>query len=703
MTNTRCRFLFAALGLALTPSLGAAEPTRELRYGDPKEMFEGDPVSAALTARGTVVAGSAFEEVVAGSGPVTALALGGDGRLYVGTVDGLFQLQDRELVPIEAGVEGTVTSLLATEEGVLAGFSPKGRVVALAKGQASDSFEVGAEYIWDLAARGDRLWIATGVPGRLLRRHGDEIETVWSSGEAHLRSIAISSEAEWFCTGEKGIVFERRDGRIRALYDSDLEECTGLALGPEGEVFASLVSTKRKPGTAPFVYIPAVGDDEEDVESPFKGSELVRVDPDGSVRLLWRSQREGALDLMVLGSELVMGTATGPGAKGRVYALRFGGGDLRLDGRVDAASVSTLLAETSGAFLLGTAPAGALIRRSAELRDHSVYRSTEQDFQRVGRVGRVWFDAELPAGTRVQVRIRTGNTEEADETWSGWSKPCDRARGCEVDVPRGRYAQFEASLKSKRGRTPELRSMHASVVRLNEPPRLFELFALDAGVALEPLPPNGERDKTITITNGSLEKLRDEDQDDEPVRARQSRVEGYRTLAWNASDTNGDELLFSVEIRGLEGDAPWVELAKELTHPFVSFDTRAFADGSYEARVRADDRPSNGADQNLSSSMISSPFLIDNGAPSIRKLRAKRDGQDLELRCKLSDTESLLVKAEVSIDGGPWLLLEAEDGMIDGREESVRARFPERGDASVVGVRVEDDAGNQSSASVLVD
>ena len=358
MTNTRCRFLFAALGLALPPSLGAAEPTRELRYGDPKEMFEGDPVSAALTARGTVVAGSAFEEVVAGSGPVTALALGGDGRLYVGTVDGLFQLQDRELVPIEAGVEGTVTSLLATEEGVLAGFSPKGRVVALAKGQASDSFEVGAEYIWDLAARGDRLWIATGVPGRLLRRHGDEIETVWSSGEAHLRSIAISSEAEWFCTGEKGIVFERRDGRIRALYDSDLEECTGLALGPEGEVFASLVSTKRKPGTAPFVYIPAVGDDEEDVESPFKGSELVRVDPDGSVRLLWRSQREGALDLMVLGSELVMGTATGPGAKGRVYALRFGGGDLRLDGRVDAASVSTLLAETSGAFSLGDRAGG---------------------------------------------------------------------------------------------------------------------------------------------------------------------------------------------------------------------------------------------------------------------------------------------------------------------------------------------------------
>jgi len=703
MTTARKLLLLAALGLAISPSRSDAEPTRELRYGGPKEMFEGDPVSAALTARGTVVAGSSLEGVVEGSGPVTALARGGDGRLYVGTVDGLFELQDREIVLVDAGVEGTVTSLLATGDGVWAGFSPKGQVVRLSEARVTERFEVGAEYVWDLAERGGDLWIATGVPGRLLRRNGGDPETVWSSGEAHVRAIALGEDGEWFCTGEKGIVLERRDDRIRALYDSALDECTGLALGPEGEVFASLVSAQRKPGTAPFVYIPAVGDDDEKVESPFKGSELVRVDADGGVRLLWRSQREGALDLNVLGEELVMATGTGPGAKGRIYALRFGGEDLRLDGRVDVASVSTLLPSPDGELLVGTAPTGNLLRRSAKLEDRSVYRSTEQDFQRVGRVGRVWFDAALPSGTKVRVRIRTGNTEEADETWSQWSKPCDEPRGCEVEVSRGRYAQFEAELRSKRGQSPELRSMHASVVRLNEPPRMFEVFTLEPGVVVEALPPNGERDKTITISRGSLKKLRDDDDDDEPMRARQSRAEGHRTLAWNAADTNGDELLFSVEIRPTGSSGPWVELAHDLPHPFVSFDTRAFSDGSYVARISADDRPSNAPGRNLAASMVSTPFLIDNGAPSIRKLRAKRKDGDLEVRAQLTDTDSALVKAEISIDGGPWLLLDAEDGMLDGREESVRTRLPGRGEATVIGVRVEDDAGNQSSASVVVD
>ncbi|MEM1025568.1 MAG: hypothetical protein AAGD10_16000 [Myxococcota bacterium] len=701
MSKFQTLFTLAVLAAPIRPV--AAEPTRELRYGGPKEMFEGDPESAALTVRGTVVAASVIERQVEGSSPVTALARGGDGRLYVGTVGGLFEARDGKLRPIDAEVEGSVTSLIRTASGIWAGFSPSGRVVAVAEAKAVESFAVEAEYVWDLAVQGQDLWIATGLPGRLLVRKGDQVETVWKSSEAHLRRVIVGKEAQWFCTGEKGVIMERRSGAVRALFDSGLEECTGLALGPAGEVFASLVSTQRKPGTAPYVYIPAVGDDEEKVESPFKGSELVRIDRDGGVRLLWRSQREGAMDLAVFGEELVMATATGPGAKGRVYAFAFGDEGVRLDGRVEAAAVSALLPRDDGAFLLGTAPGGAVLRRAPELRPRSLYRSTEQDFQRVGRVGRLWFDAALPSGTKVQVRIRTGNTSEADETWSKWSKPCDRPQGCEVDVPEGRYAQFEATLRPKGSLSPELRSMHASVVRLNEAPRIFEVFALQPGVVVEALPPNGERDKTITVSGSSLEKLRQGDDEDEPVRARQSRVEGRRTLAWKAGDTNGDDLLYTVEIRRAGQDGAWVELAEELPHPFFSFDTRAFADGSYEARVHANDRPSNPPSETRSTVHVSSPFLIDNGAPQISKLRARSKQGDLQVEARLRDAESVLAKAEVSIDGGPWLLMSAEDGMIDGNEEQIRVRLPGRGSSSVVALRVEDEAGNQSSASVVVD
>ncbi|MGF1509436.1 MAG: hypothetical protein ACFB9M_08035 [Myxococcota bacterium] len=692
--------LLSAVASFGTPSPSHAEPTRELRLQGPEEIFEGDPVSAGLTATGYVVPGTELEPVLeAVPTGVTRLVRGGDGHLYVGTTEGLFWM-DEKLEPVPE-IEGAVTALTATKNGVLAGASPSGMVVRVEKGSPEQLADLAVEYVWDLTDSEDGVLAATGAPGRVIRIEDDRVEPIYSSQEVHIRALCETGEDIVFVGGELGIVYRWSNGSVRALYDSPLEEGTSVAVSPSGEVLASFVSAKRKAGLPPFAFIPEISNEKDEDKAPFKGSELVAISPSGAVRVLWRSQQEGALSVALHEEEALIATGTAPSKKARLYAVNSDG-EVRLLARVDAPLISDVFIDGARA-LLGTAPMGRVLRRTTKPPKTSIYRSSEQDFQRVGRVGRIWFDADVPRGSSVSLRLRTGNTEEVDDTWTPWSDPCRKTEGCPVRVARGRYAQFEASLSGDKS-PPVVRSLHASVTRLNEAPRLVEVFELDRGIVMERLPVDEDRDKTITLSRSSLDELRPRRQENEGrQRVRQSREPGFQSMAWHATDTNGDDLLFKVEIRPASGDDPWVLLAEELDVPYLSFDGRAFEDGRYVIRVEASDRPSNAPQESLTSTAISEPFLVDNGAPEFVSLKASRRSHDeILIEAKARDSFSPLAHAQVSVDGGPWVMLAAKDGMVDFREETFRETLTGEPLPKVVAVRVIDAAENEATASVRV-
>jgi hypothetical protein len=275
-------------------------------------------------------------------------------------------------------------------------------------------------------------------------------------------------------------------------------------------------------------------------------------------------------------------------------------------------------------------------------------------------------------------------------------------RGGAVDVPRGRYAQFRVRLEAgKKGESPRLRSMHASVRRSNLAPEITEVYPLRPGIYLRPIPSEQETEKTVTLTSGVLGNLRrSEPRDRDRLRVRAGEARGMRTLAWSARDENGDDLLYAAVLE--PAGRPSVPLEDELEVPFVTFDSRAHPDGRYRLLVRASDRPSNAPSEALEDARRSEVFVIDNTPPELRGLRVRRAEGRWVVSARARDAVSRLGAAEVAVDGGPWLSFPARDGLLDDFEEALELPSSRAGGEAptVIRVRVSDELGNRATATV---
>ncbi len=119
-------------------------------------------------------------------------------------------------------------------------------------------------------------------------------------------------------------------------------------------------------------------------------------------------------------------------------------------------------------------------------------------------------------------------------------------------------------------------------------------------------------------------------------------------------------------------------------------------------RITAADAPSNPPDQALKSSRETDPFLIDNTPPVITDLRGTPSGNKVEVRFHAKDPLSVLEKAEYSVNGGDWLIVEPTTRLTDSKDEDYRVLI-DRGQGEVtIAVRVSDEFENQTVAKVAV-
>ncbi len=171
---------------------------------------------------------------------------------------------------------------------------------------------------------------------------------------------------------------------------------------------------------------------------------------------------------------------------------------------------------------------------------------------------------------------------------------------------------------------------------------------------------------------------------------------------WAASDENGDTLAFKAEIRGV-AESEWKLLKDKLRERQVSWDSTAFPDGEYVLRITASDLPDNPPDQALTSTLASDPFVIDNTPPTISGLSAARSGAKLEIRWKAKDHLSILNRAEYSLNGGDWTVVQPAGQLSDSRElDYVLVLDNVSSGEKTIAVRVSDDHDNESVASIVV-
>ncbi|HCA60102.1 MAG TPA: hypothetical protein DEP46_19230 [Blastocatellia bacterium] len=178
---------------------------------------------------------------------------------------------------------------------------------------------------------------------------------------------------------------------------------------------------------------------------------------------------------------------------------------------------------------------------------------------------------------------------------------------------------------------------------------------------------------------------------------------GAASFQWTAEDRNGDTLVYDVYLKEVR-DRDFVKIRSGIAENFVTIDGTSLADGRYLIKVVARDSVQNSASRVLSGERLSEPFDVDNtqprvtvtGQPTIANGRAR-------VIFAAVDGAGYLVKAEASIDGGPWMPVAAEDGLTDGPNERfiVETAVPANGVSSIV-LRVFDSAGNIGNARSLI-
>jgi hypothetical protein len=179
-------------------------------------------------------------------------------------------------------------------------------------------------------------------------------------------------------------------------------------------------------------------------------------------------------------------------------------------------------------------------------------------------------------------------------------------------------------------------------------------------------------------------------------------AKGHAGTRWLARDENGDDLLFKAEIRGAQ-ETEWKLLKDKIKERYVSWDSTAFPDGEYRIRVTASDAPDNPPGHALTQQLTSEPFIIDNTPPQVIGLGATRSGNRLTVRWKARDARSVVDKAEYSLDGGEWLVVEPVGKLSDSMELDYTLSLDAGASAEhTIAVRVTDEFENQSVEKVVV-
>ncbi|MCB9738426.1 MAG: hypothetical protein H6747_04095 [Deltaproteobacteria bacterium] len=168
---------------------------------------------------------------------------------------------------------------------------------------------------------------------------------------------------------------------------------------------------------------------------------------------------------------------------------------------------------------------------------------------------------------------------------------------------------------------------------------------------------------------------------------------------WGARDPDGDKLGYVVTYRR-RGSAQWLMLHDRFyAKTSLGLSPKDMPDGWYEIRVEASDAQSNTPPESHVVARISKPFLVDQGRPTV--VAEVKDGT---LAGVATDASSRIVRVEVSFDGEPTVLCGAADGVFDGGQEAFELRLPPdllKGTHTLL-IQATDEAGNVGVTRLVV-
>jgi hypothetical protein len=401
-----------------------------------------------------------------------------------------------------------------------------------------------------------------------------------------------------------------------------------------------------------------------------EGTEIYALTEGQAPRNIWTGKDEVVYALAARANEVMALT----GNRGRIFRIEENG-DYADIGHLDAQQGLAMAAtgEDGMAVLIATGNTGKLFAMSAAASQKHEYLSDVLDAGALARFGRVEIE---PGSAGYDLLTRTGNVEQPVRGWSDW-QPLKEGT---VASPAGRFLQWKAVLHP--GGT--VGSVGVNYLPVNAAPVIDELVVVP-GARINAQNLQGNQPPTVQIAFPAPSQggaIQVDGSANAPLPAIKDRT--AVTVRWAAHDDNGDDLTYSLYLRG-DGEHVWRLLKEGITDKTYSFDAALIPDGGYQVKVVASDAPSHTPGDALTGAKESERFEVDTTPPVVSALKVVEEAASctqppcpgpLRVTFDAEDAASPIARAEYSLDAGPWQYIEPVGGLSDSRREHYEIRLP---------------------------
>ena len=726
----------AILCLAATSQLCSAVETRVWEQSDQSGFARGTPKNLSIRSDGHLTLAPTLKELDSTGVPyLWSIAQDSAGTLYyaggapTGATTKVFTLGPDNKGKAFAELPGLEVHALAIdhENRVYAAVLPDAKIYRIDRsGKPQLFFDPKCKYIWAMAfdKAGDLL-VATGEEGLIYKVSPDGKGSVFfRTEEAHARSMIIDSDGNLIVGTEPGgLVFRvTPQGQSFVLYQTDKREVTALA-EHGGFIYAAAVGNKTsalavtgappvlpsakppvqatgapKTGTAPPSLAPPVGSVKAAVTG---GSELYRIQRNGFAERIWNSSTD-LIYSIAFGQDGKPLLATGN--KGLVYQVDSAQLFTQLLD-IPPTQVTALLQGKNGVLYAATGNVGNLYSIGPTLERTGTLESEVFDTGDFSYWGKAHITSTFQNGA-LKFETRSGNLNRPQSNWSSWAPVVINKLGGQIQSPPARFLQYRLTATSglTEQRTsidasPEVSSVDIAFLPKNIAPRIEQIdiapfnYRESAATSLlerNVTPSGSPASITVPAVGHRQASLPATTSTDAAASATLQYHKGYLTFRWSAGDPNNDSLTFKVELRA-KNDKLWRTLKDSLQDRFYSIDTTTFPDGEYVARITASDARDNTPAEALTSSLDSDTFTIDNTPPEILNVKSAPEGARRKITFTSTDALSWIDKAEYSVNGGEWALLNPVNRVSDSQSLNYQLEVDSQ---SIVAVRVFDNDDN---------
>jgi hypothetical protein len=578
--------------------------------------------------------------------------------------------------------------------------------------------------------------VGTGEPGNIYRvDKSGTAELYYDTGQAHVTALAVDKDGHLLAGTEPNGILYRVSAKDKAfvLYDANLPEIRSIVPMPDGTIYAAalggalanksgpLTPLLGNPGSV-MVTAPAMSITVTDTQAGpdlrpkadashqptatvqttataaavtelqgVEKSALYKINTDYTVETLWSSKDENVYSMIVEpNGRISFATDT----QGRVYRMNA---DRKpaLIVQTNEGEATRLIEGTNG-LLAATGDMGKLFRLDERAGTNGTYESPVHDSGTVARWGRITWRS---LGGSPAIETRSGNSARPDKTWSDWSEPLRDPQNSIVKSPNARYIQWRAELN---GPGAAMENVSLAYLPQNNPPVVRSVSVTTQAA------PNAQKTGTPTSSNAAY-SITVTDSGEAPTTSAGtptqalSRSGGSQIqVSWQADDPDGDRLAYALFFRG-EEEQEWKLIRANLSDNTLLLDGDVLADGRYYFRVVASDRPANAMDSAREAELVSSPVSIDNTPPVVSISPPRRTDARVEVDVDAHDQASPLRRCEYSLDAGPWLPVEAADGVTDSPREQFHIALDKlRPGEHLLVVRVYDTANNAGLAKLVI-